>query len=264
MLKKIKLLNFIVILSVVLFVFGCAKTNRNIVTPQGVTQSITTTPSAVIPTPTATPLKITTTPPGVVVAVVPPIELKNLEKNALSVITDASARKWKDANKKYKTMTSELSVLTPKLMKAGVSVITINNITLSVKKLKTFITAKNSYETRLNSNDLVKYIADSMAVYKVTVPPDTIRLACYLRYIQYSLEKNNWPNAIKYGDLTTAMWNNLRVQIAKTNKNISTMDKRMSALSTAIKNKKKITTRNDVKKALTTTDSITKYFETKK
>ena len=257
--KKIRLLNFIALLSIVLVSFGCAKASKNVGTPQSVTPSITTTPAAVTPT----PLVITTTPPGVVLAIVPPMELKNLEKNALRVIMDADSRSWKDGKKRYKLMKNEVSALAPKLTKAGVNADIVNNITSLVNKLDTYITSKASYETKLNANELTRYIADSMVVFKGTVPPDIIRLDYYLRYIQYSLEKSDWTNALNYGNLASTMWKNLKVQITANSKIINKMDKAMSALDISIKSKNKTTTLKDTRKCLLASGLITKYFDAK-
>jgi hypothetical protein len=260
MFKKIRFLNFIIMLSAVLVIFGCAKTNRNIGTPQGITQSIPSTTSAIIPTPT--PIVITTTPSGVVATILPPIELKNLQTNTLRVITDAGSLKWKDAYKRFKAMKAEVNALKPKLAKAGVNAGIISNIDMLISKLNTYITEKKAYETKLNANELMRYIADTMVVFKISVPPDTLRLDYYLRYIQYSLEKDDWAGALNHGNLASTMWKNLKGQIT-TKGRISSMNKIMSALDTSIKNKNKKTTLKEVKRALVSSASITKYFETK-
>jgi hypothetical protein len=260
MFRKIRLLKFIIILSVVIVAFGCAKTNKITITPQGLTQSIPSTTSAIIPAPT--PIVITTTPSGVVATILPPIELKNLEENTLIVIADAGSLKWKAADKRLKSMKAEVNALKPKLTKAGVNAGIINNIDMVISKLNTYIAEKKAYETKLNANELMRYIADAMIAFKITVPPDTLRLDYYLRYIQYSLEKDDWVNAQNNGNFASSMWKNLKGQITTKSK-VSTMDKIMGALDTSIKNKKKKTAIKEVKRALVSSASITKYFETK-
>lgn len=260
MLRFNKTIAFLVVSCMLLVTFGCNVKSKNIGKMQTVTPSVTVTPSGVITTPQGT----TVTPGGIIRSkpAVPAI-LRTFENNTLLLIKYLDSTKWKSADKKIATLTNEHKVLAPILQKEGVTSAVMNGISVNLNALAENAKGKKAYDSKLNANEILRYVGDARGSFISTFPLDLSRLDFYLRDIQYSAEKKDFTKAVDDLNFISPIWKSVTALMSTSDKNIAKMNTSIKAIQTEIKakNVKKIV-RESVK-ALDISSSIKKMFEKK-
>lgn len=260
MLKFNKGVVFLLLLCMLMASFGCNVKTKNLGKSQSVTPSVVVTPSGVVTTP-----QVTTVTPGGIIKTKPKVSaiVKAFENNTLLTIKYLNSVKWKSVDSKITTLKKELKVLIPSLKKEGVTTAVTNGITTSVDSLASNAKGKKAYDAKLNANEILRYLGDARSNYTTTFPLDLLRLNYYLRDIQYSAEEKNFTKATEDLNFINPIWKSIM-------SNMSSSDKNITNMNTAIKDIQKYISAKNIKKVIIKTDSalnistsIEKMFEKK-
>ena len=168
----------------------------------------------------------------------PPPQIDKIESASEDIIDDISGNDWAAAQSKVAQIKTNLSELKPILLSASVSTDIIDGISSAVDGLKTAVSSKESYESRLQANHISKYVPDIADFYISTLPTDIGRLDYLGWEIILNAENADWPSASNNFDIASGLWIGLKSKMSATYKNdIDGVQSNVDSLKAAIDKK---------------------------
>lgn len=243
MIKKIPF----IILVIVLLLTGCQAKLTKTASPSPKTNATTNVPST-----SSTTAKTTT----------PPTQLDSIESDSEDIIGDVTNNDWTAAQSKVNNMKTNFSNLKPMLVSASVEANTIDKLSSAINGLENAINAKKSYDSRVQANQVSKYIPDVYDYYTVTIPTDVSRLDYLGREIILNVENSDWSSASGNYKNASILWDTLKVKMNSTTykKDINSFQSNMNALKAAIDKKDSTETTSQANAFLENVDTLEADF----
>jgi multidrug efflux pump subunit AcrA (membrane-fusion protein) len=167
-----------------------------------------------------------------------PAQLNSIESNSEDIMDDIAKNDWTAAQNKVNEIKTNFNTLKPMLESTQISIDTINGMGKVVTALETAVKEKQSYEARLQANQITSYVPDVYDKYKVTIPTDVSRLDYLGREINLNVEKSDWTTASSNYDTANKLWNQLKPSLSTSyQKDIDTFQNNMDSLKSEIDQK---------------------------
>lgn len=189
----------------------------------------------------------TTTPPATTKPTAPstpqktadaPAQLNTIESNSEDIMDDLAKNDWTAAQNKVNDIKTNYDALKPMLESAQVSNDTINGMGKAVTALETAVKAKQSFEARVQANQITRHVPDVYDKYSVTIPTDVSRLDYLGREINLNVEKSDWTTASSNYDAASKLWNQFKPSLNTSyQKDIGTFQSNLDSLKSAIDQK---------------------------
>lgn len=228
----------IILLLIILLLTGCQAGKTN-------------TPS---PSNSATPAATTQT-------TTPPTQLDTIESDSEDIIDDVAKNDWASAQSKVTDMKTNFSDLKPILISASVPTDIIDKLSSAIDGLDTAVSAKKSYDSRVQANQISKYVPDFYDYYTDTIPTDVSRLDYLGREIILNVENSDWTSASSNYETASGLWSNLKSELNLTYKNdIDSFQSNMDAIKSAIDKKNSAETTNQANALLENVDTLETDF----
>lgn len=191
----------------------------------------------------------------------PPSQLDSLESDSEDIIDDITKNDWTSAKSKSSDIKAKFSELSPILKKDSVSADIINGINSTIIKLENAVDAKQSYEARVQANQISNYIPDVADYYTVKIPTDIGRLDYLGREILLNAEKADWTSATSNFQTASNLWNGLKAQMSSSYKtDIDTFQSNLDSLKSAIDKKDSAETAKQADALLENIDTLENDF----
>lgn len=202
-----------------------------------------------------------TTPAATTQTTTPPTQLDTIESDSEDIIDDVAKNDWTAAQNKVSDIKTNFSDLKPILVSASVSTDIINGLSSAIDGLDTAVSAKKSYDSRVQANQISKYVPDFYDYYTVTIPTDVSRLDYLGREIVLNVENSDWPSASSNYETASGLWSNLKSKLNSTYKNdIDSFQSNMDALKSAIDKKDSAETTTQANALLENVDTLETDF----
>lgn len=194
----------------------------------------------------------------------PPTQLNTIESNSKAIMGDIAKNDWTAAQNKVAAIKTDYDALKPMLVSAKAPDDTINSMGKAIPALDTAVKAKQSYEARVQANQITRHVADAYDTYKVTIPTDVSRLGYLVRDINLNVEKKDWTSAASNYDTLSKTWNTLKPTVNTSyQKDIDAFQTTMDRLKSAMDQKNANETNKQATALLENIDTITKDFNNK-
>lgn len=191
----------------------------------------------------------------------PPSQLDSLESDSEDIIDDITKINWTSAKSKSADIKAKFSELSPILTKDSVSTDIISGMESTIAKLENAVDAKQSYEARVQANQISNYIPDVADYYTTTIPTNIGRLDYLGREILLDAENSDWTSAASNCQTASSLWNGLKAQMSSSYKtDIDTFQSNLDNLKSAIDKKDSAETAKQADALLENIDTLEKDF----
>lgn len=146
--------------------------------------------------------------------VAPPKQLEAVESNSEDIMDDINNNDWVKAQNKVDQIKLNMDELKPILVTASIPTNIIDGITAAVSGLEKEVADKKIYESKVQANQITKYIPDISDYYKVELPTDLGRLDYLCREISLNADVKDWVSAVRNFEKAKGIWNNLKSKLS--------------------------------------------------
>lgn len=190
-----------------------------------------------------------------------PIQIDNIESNALDLINDVNNNDWDNALNRVKEINNNFNDLKPMLQIHLVPAEIINNIAFEIIQLESAVTLKKAYDAKVHANLITGYMPEIIDHFMVEIPPDVYRLEYLGRAIMLNVEDNDWFSAKSNFQKAYKIWETLKTNLSNTFSNeINYLNETSGFLSQAITNKDAAKTTSILKSLLDQKDVFEANF----
>lgn len=173
----------------------------------------------------------------------PPAQLNSIESNAEDIMDDITGDDWAAAQNRVSTIKSDYANLKPIMESSKISTKTIDGLNAAINNLETAVSAKKSYDSRVQANQISKYVPDISDSYATTIPTDIGRLDYLGRELALNAENSDWSSASSNYETTNKLWKNVSSKLSSNYKNdIDIFQNNMISLKDAIDKKDTVLT----------------------
>ena len=190
----------------------------------------------------------------------PPAQLDSVESNSEDIIDDIAKDDWTAAQSKASAIKASFDELKPILISAYISTDIIDGLDSAINALETAVTEKKSYDSRVQANQISKYVPDIADSYN-TIPTDISRLDYFGREIILNVEKSDWTSASSNCETAGGLWSGLKSELKSTyNNDIDSFQSNMDSLKSAIDKKDSVETSKQANALLEKVDVLETDF----
>lgn len=187
----------------------------------------------------------------------PPTKLNSIESNAEDVMDDITGDDWAAAQTRVYTIKSDYANLKPIMKSSKISTKTIEGLNTAINNLETAVSKKKSYDSRVQANQILKYIPDIADSYATTIPTDIGRLDYLGRELVLNAENSDWSSASNNYETTNKLWKNVSSKLSSNYKNdIDSFQNNMVSLKDAIDKKDTVLTTTQANALLENVDVL--------
>lgn len=166
-------------------------------------------------------------------SVAPPKQLEVVESNSEDIMDDINNNDWVKAQNKVNQIKLSMNELKPILATDSIPTNLIDGITAAILGLEKEVADKKIYESKVQANQITKYVPDISDYYKVELPTDLGRLDYLCREISLNADVKDWVSAVHNFEKSKGIWNNLKSKLSLMYKNDA--DKYQSSMDKLIK-----------------------------